>query len=387
MKAVVLVAGEGTRLRPLTRSRPKPMLPVANRPLLEHVVESVHEAGIDEFVFVVGYERERIQNHFGDGDQWDIDIEYAVQEKQLGTGHALLQAEPYVDGAFVALNGDRIVDPSAVTRVVETRRTVENSVMAVTRVDDPADYGVVAFEGERAVSITEKPPAHGVTTNVINAGIYGLDRSMFDDLRGAEADGELGITTPLRAHAARGDLETVRFDGLWLDVSHLWDLISVNGTVLDRFEGERAPSASVHRDATVVGPVALGADVRVRPNATVLPGTALGNNVDIGANAVVSNAVVMPDARIGDGAVLRDCIVGENAAVGPNTTIEGGEADVVVDGVVHEDVRLGGVVGDNSDIGGAVTVEPGSVLGNGTRVESGSTVDGTIEDDATVRRG
>ncbi|MFC6873769.1 bifunctional sugar-1-phosphate nucleotidylyltransferase/acetyltransferase [Halobellus marinus] len=390
MKAVVLAAGEGTRLRPLTRTRPKPMLPIGNQPLLEHVLEAAREAGIDEFVFVVGYKRERIQSHFGDGDDWDVDIEYAVQETQLGTGHALLQAESYVDGNFLALNGDRIIEPTAISAVIDERRETRQPVMAVTRHRNPENYGVVELDGKSVRSIEEKPPAHTVRTDYINAGVYGLGESIFDALRETDTEGELAITAVLREH--RDALRPIRFDGLWLDVSYHWDILSVNSRMLDRLDNGgsssgSAETAAVHDRATVVDGTALGSDVRVWPGATVLPGTSLGDNVEVGSNAVVANSVVLTDATIGDGAVVRDCVVGENATVGSNTTIEGGEADVVVDGSVHGDVRLGGVLGDNAQLGGAVTVSPGTVLGNHASVESGAVVAGWIETDAVVRRG
>ncbi|AEN05341.1 Glucosamine-1-phosphate N-acetyltransferase [halophilic archaeon DL31] len=384
MKAVILAAGEGRRLRPLTRTRPKPMLPIANRPLLEHVLEACCEAGVEEFVFVVGYNRERIQNHFGDGDEWDVDIEYATQHKQLGTGHAILQAEPYVNGEFVALNGDRIVEPSAISAVVDGQRERGGPVMAITRVERPEDYGVVETDGQEVVSITEKPPAWTVTTEFINAGVYGFDQSVFDLLRSVESDGELAITAAIQQ---AGTLRAATFDGLWLDVSNLWDLLSVNARSLDGFAGTTTESADVHEEATIVDPVALGSDVRVRPGARVLPGTSLGDNVEIGSNAVVSNAVVLADATIGDGAVVRDCIVGENTVIGANTTVAGGDAEMVVDGTFHEGVRLGGVVGDNASVGGGATIAPGTVLGNDTIVESGTAVDGRIDDGTEVRRG
>ncbi|RLM57155.1 glucose-1-phosphate thymidylyltransferase [Halobellus sp. Atlit-31R] len=385
MKAVVLTAGEGTRLRPLTRTRPKPMLPIANQPLLEHVLEAAKEAGINEFVFVVGYKRERIQSHFGDGDDWDVDIEYAVQETQLGTGHALLQAESRIDGNFLALNGDRIIEPSAISTVIDERRETERPVMAVTRHQYPENYGVVELDGRSVRTIEEKPPAHAVRTNYINAGVYGLGESIFEQLCETETEGELAITTVLQDH--RESLRAVPFDGLWLDVSYHWDILSVNSRALDRFDAPESEMATIHDSATVVEGAAIGSDVRIRPNATVLPGTSLGDNVEVGSNAVVSNAVVLSDATVDDGAVVRDCVVGENASIGPNTTVEGGETDVVIDGAVHEDVRLGGVVGDNAVLGGGVTLSPGTVLGNYAQVESGCNVSGWIENDAVVRRG
>jgi glucose-1-phosphate thymidylyltransferase len=384
MKAVVLAAGEGNRLRPLTGSRPKPMVPVANRPLLTHVVEAVVETGIDEVVLVVGYGRERIQSYFGDGDDWGVDIEYAIQEKQLGTGHALLQAESHVDGPFVALNGDRIIDPSAVTTL---RDRDDAPVVSVCRSETPADYGVVELDGDRLVSLVEKPPAHRVTTDLINAGVYRFDPTIFEEIRRTEPAGELALTAALRRLAETGTVRAVRYDGQWLDVSHLWDLPAVNARMLDRAVPDPAPRASVADAAVVAGPVALGADARVRPNATVLSGCSLGENVEVAPGAVLDNTVLFPDATVGPGTVLRDCVVGENATVGPNVTVEGGHADVVVEGDLHADVRLGGVVGDRAAVGGAVTLDPGTVLGTGVEVASGATVGGRVPDGAFVRRG
>ncbi|QLC34693.1 NTP transferase domain-containing protein [Halarchaeum sp. CBA1220] len=383
MTAVILAAGEGTRLRPLTESRPKAMLPVSNRPILEHVVEAVAEAGIDDLVLVVGYRRERIQSYFGDGDAWDVDIEYVVQEKQLGTGHALLRAEEHVEGAFVALNGDRIVEAEDVARVVETLEVNGETALGVARTSRPSDYGVVTLEGEAVVDIVEKPPRHATRSEVVNAGLYGFTPDIFEALRETETDGELGVTDALERLVAEGAVAAVRLQGQWLDVSFLWGLLHVNAHVI---EASTADSARVADAASVVGDVALGADTRVRPGARVLTGTALGDNVDVGANAVVSNSVVLPDATIGDGAVVCDAVVGANAEVRANATVEGGDADVTVGDRVHEGVRLGAVVGDNTSVGGAATLAPGAVVGNRVDVETGSHVDGRIESDAVVRR-
>ncbi|WP_435096261.1 sugar phosphate nucleotidyltransferase [Halarchaeum sp. P4] len=383
MKAVILAAGEGTRLQPLTETRPKPMLPVGNRPLLEHVVDAVAEAGIDDIVLVVGYRRERIQSYFGDGDDWGVDIEYAVQEKQLGTGHAVLQAEEYVDEPFVALNGDRIIEADDIARVVDSFEESGATTLAVARASRPSDYGVVTLEGDTVVDIVEKPPRHATPSDVVNAGIYGFTADVFDALRETDSEGELAVTDTLERLATEDTVTAVMLRGRWLDVSYLWDLLRVNDHVV---EAATADSARVSEDATVVGDVAVGADARVRPGARVLTGTSLGDNVDVGANAVVSNSVVLPDATIGAGAVVRDAVVGENATIAANATIEGGEADVAVNGHVHEDVRLGAVVGDNARIGGASTLAPGTVVGNRVDVETGAHVDGTIPSGALVRR-
>jgi UDP-N-acetylglucosamine diphosphorylase/glucosamine-1-phosphate N-acetyltransferase len=386
MKAVILAAGEGRRLEPLTDTRPKPMLPVANRPLLEHVVESVVAAGIEEIVLVVGYKRKRIQSHFGDGDDWGIDIEYAIQRKQLGTGHAVLQAEGLVDDTFLVLNGDRIIDPSIVERAAEAEEDGE-TLVGVIRTEDPSGLGVVETDGERVTGVTEKPPEHAITSEIVNAGVYRFDPGVFDVIRGTDTSGELTITATLDRLAAGGTVRALRYRGAWLDVSHLWDLLSVNGSLLDGDLLDVPETARVGKSAVITDGVAVGSDVRIGPSATVLSGTSVGDNASIGANAVVDNAVILPDAAVGAGAVLKDCVVGENTEVGPNTTVAGGPADVIVDGVVHGGVKLGGVVGDNARIGGAVSIYPGTVIGNRTTVEGGASVDGRIASGAEVRRG
>lgn len=389
MKAVILAAGEGTRLEPLTEVRPKPMIPIANRPLLEYVVEAVIEAGIDEIVLVVGYKRERIQSYFGDGDDWGVEIQYAHQRKQLGTGHAILQAESLIDDRFLVLNGDRIIESSAVTSLTDSEHAGEGTLMAVTRSDQPSDYGVVDIERNRVVAITEKPPRHATVSEVINAGVYAFSPDIFEVVRSTETagEGELEITAALVRLLEEGTVYPVRYRGRWLDVSHLWDVVGVNASVLNGTGTEGAGTARLHEEAVVSKAVAIGKDASIGPNATVLRGTALGDNVGIGPNAVVANSVVLSDATIEAGAVVRDAVVGENARIGANTTVAGGRGDVIVDGTVHDGVRLGGVIGDNASIGGNVTLASGTIVGTRTDVESGALLDGRLPSGADVRRG
>ncbi|QAU12145.1 glucose-1-phosphate thymidylyltransferase [Halorubrum sp. BOL3-1] len=384
--AVILAAGEGRRLAPLTNRRPKPMMPVANRPLLEHVVEAVTGAGIDRIVLVVGYRQERIRNHFGDGDDWGVTIEYVEQATQLGTGHAVLQAEPVVDGPFVVLNGDRIVDPAVVSQVHDRLGDDDGPVMAVTAAERPREYGVVSLDGDRVTSIDEKPEGP-VDTNQINAGVYGFSPDVFDAIRETHAPGELAITATLNDLAASGTVSAVRYDGRWLDVSNLWDLLTVNAGLIDESAAADADGAALGGSVTIADDAALAANVRVGPNVTIGGSTAVGSNATIEAGAVVENSVVFPDAVIGAGAVVRDAIVAGNARVGPNATVAGGPATVVVGDAVHRDVELGGVVGDNATIGGGATLTDGAVVGDDVDADAGVVIDGRIESGAVVRRG
>ncbi|MFB6133602.1 MAG: sugar phosphate nucleotidyltransferase [Halanaeroarchaeum sp.] len=383
MKAVILAAGEGRRLEPLTNRRPKPMLPVANRPILEYVLEAVADAGVTDVVLVVGYKRDRIQTHFGNGEDIGVDIEYAVQENQLGTGHAVLTAEDAIDEEFIVLNGDRIIESSVIAAVADRALQDGRPVLSITRVPNARNYGVVAVEDGTVSGITEKPPAYESTADLINAGVYKFDPSIFEELRrGSGGAGELGLTTTLDRLAEDGGLNTVRYRGEWWDVSYPWDLLTVNAALL---EGESA--ATDEPSAVVADAVALGDDVRLGPNASIRGQVALGTNVTVGANAVLENAVVLPDANVGAGAVVRDAIVGENVRIGANVTIVGGEGRMIVGDEVHRDVRLGGVLGDNSRIGGGVVLETGSIVGDQSRVAPGVTVSRRIPPNAEVHRG
>ena len=387
VSAVILAAGEGRRLEPLTNRRPKPMVPVANRPLLEHVLEAVVAAGIDHVVFVVGYRQERIRNHFGDGDEWGIDVEYVEQSTQLGTGHAVLQAEPAVDGPFAVVNGDRIVDPSIVTTVCDRAASGETPTVAVTRVDNPQAYGVVTLEGDRVVAIDEKPDVP-VETGRINAGVYGFSPAIFEAIRETTTAGELTITATLNDVASAAGVYAVSYDGRWLDVSNLWDLLAVNAALIGADEaasestvGEAVASETTgaHADSVSVADDAVLADtVRVGPNVTLGGATAIGRNATVEAGAVVENAVVFPDAVIGAGAVVRGAIVAGNARIGPNATVAGEPATVVVGDTVHHDVALSGVVGDNATIGAGATLTDGAVVGDDVAAEAGVVVGGGV---------
>ena len=381
--AVVLAGGEGRRLRPLTARRPKPMLPVANQPLLEHVLEALRAAGIDDIVFVVGANRNRIGTYFGDGDAWDVSISYVVQNRQLGTGHALLMAADEVAGPCLVVNGDRIVEPHAMQAVADAARDHERPAMAITSVEDPTRYGVAKLDGTTVTDVTEQPDVAG--PGVINAGVYAVPATIFETLadRLPEARGELSL--PAVITALTTPVHAVRYDGLWLDVSQLWDLPAVTGQWLDTTTataaGTVAPSAAV-ADATAIAPSAT-----VDEGAVVKRGTALGDNVHVGANVTIEHSVVLPDATIDAGAVVRDSIVGADATIGANVTAAGGPATVTVDDTVYHDVPLGGAIGDHATVKAGAVLAPGTIVGDSATVGPGAFAAGTIAADTTIQRG
>ena len=387
MQAVVLAAGKGERLWPLTENRPKPMIPVANRPLLEHIVDALVDAGVSEIVLVVGSNRERVQRHFGNGDAWGVDISYVVQDPQLGTGHALLQAEAQVGESFVAVNGDRIIDASLVADVWERHQETGDPAMGVTQVENPSQYGVVELDGETVTDIEEQPIPELAKSKFINAGVYAFDPSIFAAIRQTESYGEQALTDTLSTQLDDQQIRAVRYQGRWLDVSEPWDLLTVNNALIEEGDAQSPQNAAIANSAAVADATVVGDGVVVQPQATVLGGVTLGDNVSVGAGAVVENSILLPDSTVESGAIVNDCIVGANAAIGPNTTVEGGTADVVLDDTVHRNVRFGGLTGDNADVGANVTVTPGAIVGNDATVDSATLVTGRIEDGSHVTRG
>ena len=388
MKAVVLAAGKGRRLWPLTENRPKPMIPVANRPILEHVVDALETAGVEEVVLVVGSNRERIQNHFRDGQEWDLDISYVIQTQQLGTGHALLQAESRIGDSFVALNGDRIIDATLIERVWERHRETDDPVLSVTRVEEPSRYGVVELDGETVVDLEEKPLPQLTRSDYINTGVYAFDPDIFAAIRGTENEpGEQALTDTLSQYIEDRRLRAVKYRGMWLDVSEPWDLLEVNDSLIADEAPAGTDPASVDDSAVVAEAAIVGEGVTVHPQAAVLRGVTLGDNVSIGPGVLLENAVILSDVTLKNGAVVTDCIVGANTTIGPNTTVEGGETDVVLDDTVYRDVTFGGMLGDNVDVGGNVTVRPGTIVGNDATVGSAALVSGRIDDNTHVERG
>jgi glucose-1-phosphate thymidylyltransferase len=351
---------------------------------LEYVVEAVVAAGIDKLVLVVGYERDRIQTYFGDGDEWGIEIDYTIQDPQLGTGHAVQQLEPLVEEEFLVLNGDRIIDPEIITQLAEGAN--EAPAVAVTRVDSPARYGVVTLDGDHVGSIDEKP-TRTPTSDIINAGVYRFTPSVFGAIERTDpaASGEITLPDTITTLAEKTDVQAVRYDGLWMDISQLWDLLSANDVLLDH--QEYSADGTVAASAAVSERVCTDRDATIGPNATLRGGTTLGANVTVGANAVLSNTVVLQDATISDGAIVRDCIVSENATIGPGTTVTGGRTRVIIDGTVHEDVHLGGVIGDNAQIGGDVTIRAGTIIGDDVVINDSAVVEGRIEPRTVIDRG
>jgi glucose-1-phosphate thymidylyltransferase len=345
--AVVLAAGEGTRLRPLTHNRPKPMLPAANRPILSYVFDALIAAGVDRIVVVVGYKRDRVRDHFGPTYR-DADLAYVTQEKQLGSGHALLQAREAADGSTLVVNGDRVIDASIVRDVVAEFEDTGAPTLSVLERPNTSQYGAVVLRGGDIAELVEKPEDDAY--RLINAGVYAFDDSIFDAIDATDrTDGELALTDTIERLMDGGRVRGVRTEGMWVDATYPWDLLSVADEVLARGRVDEPnqngsvwvdDDATVHESAVLQGPVVVGPDCEVGAGAVVGPDTALGRNVTVGANATVRASVLDTDTRVGAGSTLVETVTGQDVSLGAGTVVPGGPGDV----------RASGTIGANAEV-------------------------------------
>jgi glucose-1-phosphate thymidylyltransferase len=391
--AVVLAAGEGTRLRPLTRNRPKPMLPAGNRPILEHVFDALIEAGVEEIVVVVGYKRDRVQNHFGPTYR-DVPVTYVTQSKQLGSGHALLQARQAVDDSMLVLNGDRLTDAGTVTAVANSFAETGDPSLAVVERQETSRYGAVEMHGDEIETLVEKPRDDDY--RLINGGVYAFSEDIFTAVDSTpRQEGELALTDTLARLIEHKRVRGIEVDGMWVDATYPWDLLTVAREVLARgrvVEAARsdgvwiADSARVNPEAVLQAPVVVGQDCEVGPGAVIGPSTALGSNVTVGSNAVVQDSVIDADTRIDPGSTLIDTVTGQDVHLGANTVVPAGPADVQVGTRVFEEQRLGAVIADRARVRGNVSFTPGSLVGPNARLDVGVTVRGNVEEGVEVTR-
>ncbi len=395
MKAVVLAAGEGKRLRPFTVSRPKVMIPVGNRPILEYVVSALVENGIQDIVLVVGYRKETIMSYFADGKKFGARITYAVQEKQLGTAHALSVAKKYLDDDFLVVAGDNLIDSRAVSDLVGHDG---GPSLLVTESEIPSKYGVVQVEGDRVVRIDEKP--EGRIGNIISTGIYRFNKELYRLVEDGVSAGKIGITQVLQALVPKMDLPAVHTTGKWVDAVYPWDLIGVNAAALAVHGQDIA--GTIESGVTIKGSVSVGAGTRIRsgtyiegpatigegcdigPSTTILPSTSVGNGVQIGPFSLLSNCLVMNNVDIGSHSHLSHSVMDDGVRVATGLACPAGCAFARVEDEFFRLERIGGLVGEGTEIGSGVVVSSGSIIGAGCRIGSGVRVTGNLENKSVV---
>jgi mannose-1-phosphate guanylyltransferase len=355
MQAVILVGGEGTRLRPLTSTIPKPVVPLVDRPFIAYMLEWLRGHGVSDVIMSCGFLASGVRNVLGDGAGLGIRLRYVEEPQPLGTGGAVRYAESLLDERFLVLNGDVLTDIDLTGQIEQHERTGARATLALVEVEDPSAYGLVRLNQDRSVAeFLEKPGADQIDDRpLISAGAYVLEREVLDLM---PAEGPCSIERDVWPRLVGDGLYGYPGAGYWLDIGTperylqaTFDILEGNvATAVDLGASFLAVADGVDSDGRIVPPAVVEAGCRIGSGSRVGSLAVLGRDVKVGAGATLERAVVLQGAEIGDGCQLEHCIVGAGARVGAGTQIDGGAV-----------------------LGEGVTVGAGNVLSAGARIFPG----------------
>ena len=360
MKAVILVGGLGTRLRPLTYNTPKSLVPVLNRPFLEYVLRRLKEHGVDEVILALSHLAPPIEACFGDGSRLGLKISYVLEKSPLGTAGAVKNAAAHVSDTFFVLNGDVFSDLDFSAMLAYHRQRKARATIALTPVENPVHYGLIESEGDgRVTRFLEKPRPEEVTTNMINAGTYVLEPGVLDMI---PAGVECSIERRIFPSMLTGGDSVYAFPsaGYWIDIGNPEKYAQLNFDLLSGKGG--------HYGFTGGGDIVVGRDSHIHPTARLEGPLLVGDNCDIGKEVIITGpAVIGPGCRIEDAATVSASVIWQEVTVGGGCRLI--SSIVAGDCVMRPGSEaLQAVLGDN------VTLSGGYKLAPGARVEPGKTM-------------
>ena len=404
MKAMILAAGKGTRLEPITAGIQKAMLPLGSKPILHHLIDAVKDAGITEIVLLVGHLEGQIREYFGDGSEFGVDIEYIIQKERRGTAHAVEQA--HFDEDFLVLNGDTLVSSEGIGDIASAHDSF--ATLALKKVENPQNYGVVEIRDGKVLKIVEKP--RKFVSDLANIGIYAYSPTIFDAIKRTKKSkrGEYEITSSIELLIdEKKFVRGVEISGRWLDIGNPWNYLDANkevlselksdisGTVEDgvTIKGELILGAgSVIKSGTYVeGPVSIGKNTIVGPNAYLRKFSTIGSNCYIGNCVEIKNSVIMDGTKVPHLSYIGDSIIGMNCNLGAGTLVGNLRLDnenvkMKIKGKLVDSGRrkLGCVIGNNTKLGLNVMINSGRKIGNNCMVGPGVVVHNDIPDGSFV---
>jgi mannose-1-phosphate guanylyltransferase len=363
LQALILAGGEGTRLRPLTSTIPKPVVPLVDRPFIVYMLEWLRGHGVDDVILSCGFMAGAVRDVLGDGDQLGVRLRYLEEPKPLGTGGALKFAEELLDERFLMLNGDVLTDIDLTAQLRQHEQTRARATLALIAVDDPSAYGLVRRDSSCAVTeFVEKPGPEQIDTNLINAGAYILEREILGPM--APAGTNFSIERDVFPALVGGGLFGYAADGYWLDIGTparylqaTFDILegNVNTEIGRRLsDASMALIESERIDGRVVPPALVGGGCAVSQHAIVGSRAVLGPGAAVRDGAHVENSVVLAGSTVGARTTISGSIIGPHVEIGDHCRIEGGV-------VLGEGAKIGD---DNVLIAGA-RIFPGVQLPSG----------------------
>jgi NDP-sugar pyrophosphorylase family protein len=364
LKAVILVGGEGTRLRPITFLNPKPMLPLVNRPFMENFILWLKSHKIKDIIFSTGYLPEIFKDYFGDGSDFGLRLTYIREEDPLGTCGGVKNVEKYLGGDdFMVFNGDILTSLNLTKMAAFHKSKNADITIALTAIEDPTSYGLVPVDGEgRVKQFLEKPSKDEVTTNLINAGIYIIKPDVMELAPdGVKYSFERGLFPSALSEGYR--IYGYISDSYWMDVGTPQKYLAAHYDILNKKISFKFPYKEVLeniyigkdskylKNNFISGPVVVGRGTRIEKGARIMPLTVIGDGCMISEGAEVSESIIFNGCKIGKGCLIKRSIVSNNVEIGSDVSIEDFS-----------------VIGDNSRI------EEGNVLKNGIKINVNSDI-------------
>ena len=414
MKALVLTAGKGNRLAPLTTSRSKSMLMIAGRPVLRYIIDALRENGIKDIVMVVGHGREEIMDTFQQGGDYSVRIRYVLQHEQKGVEHAMLTAREELedDDEFLMINGDVLVEPEMVSRTVINHGNMNADVtMLVTLVPNPEQFGTVKMGRNGIVErLVEKGGPDRYVSNYAVGGVTVFPREIFD-LLAEHGTMEKSIETMIQSGKT---IAATVWEREWAEFTWPWDILKANRIVMDRMLRGRgsfiAESAEIHKNVVLEGPVYIDERSVIRPGTTLRGPVYIGKNVYVGNNSLIRdysslcdgvhigyavetrNTMVFERVNVGRMTYLADSIIGADSCIEAGAQTwnwrPGSKALYLTYGEERVKIPLskfGAIVGDRVVVGVNSSIYPAVRIGSDSLILPGCLVDRDIPDGSLVR--
>jgi bifunctional UDP-N-acetylglucosamine pyrophosphorylase/glucosamine-1-phosphate N-acetyltransferase len=409
LKALILAAGEGSRLRPLSVNRPKPMFNICGKPILEHIIKLLKLVGITDLIIVVGYQKDSIIDHFGSGFDFEVDIKYIVQENQTGIEDAILRAENELinEDYFLLAHADFFVDVKLVKRTIDTFNEFNaDSTIALTLAPDVSRYGVAQLDVSdgRIEKIIEKPIPGSELSKYAVSSVYVLRPEIFKLLKENQQ-----LDQAINQLCKRGNVYAAIWEGQWIDIEYPWDTLTAAQFVMDRLMKEGSYiSKDAEIEGKVEGPVWISEGVKIRPgavikgpvyigentfigdNSLIRDYTAIENNVVIGFGVEIKNSVILDSSFINRLSFIGDSVIANNVYIGAGTHIINYSAGEQIYALINGDkidtgrTKLGAIIGDQTTLEVNCSIMPGRKIGNNVWVGPGVVVDKDISPNKRV---
>jgi len=385
MQAVILAAGKGTRMLPLTETRPKPMLKVANKPILEHNLEQLTDL-VDEVILVVGYKKEIIENYFGTNFN-GLKIKYVEQKELLGTGNALERAKNELEDDFIVLSGDDLYFREDIKKVLK-----KEPCILIKEVENPEDFGVVEIENNEVVDLEEKPK--NARSNLVNSGLYHLNKEIFSHSLKLSERGEYELTDYIKSILPVEFVVAER----WIPLTYPWNLLEANKFLISEIEeneirgkvednvyiGEKVivgEGSVIKSGSYIENNVIIGRNCKIGPNSYIRGFTTIGDNCHIGNSVEIKNSIFFENSKAPHLNYVGDSIIGANCNLGAGTIIANlrhDEANIKVEVkgkfVDTKKRKFGAIVGDNVKFGIGTLIYPGRKISSYKRTLPGEIV-------------